>query len=61
MWPFRSRWSTRRRQCWHHSPIRRAVPGDLGAPAQSFIESKLIDLGRGKMFWCRECGKTWFA
>jgi hypothetical protein len=26
----------------------------------SWIRSVLIDIGMKKMFWCKECGKSWF-
>lgn len=63
LWPFRPRrrWPARQRDCWHHALPRRATAGDLGGPAKSYIESQLIETGMRKMFWCGECGKTWFT
>lgn len=37
--------------CMHHS----------WHTGTSWIESRLIDLGRRKMFWCTRCGRTWFS
>lgn len=44
------RWLIRRR-CFHH---------DHRAEV-SWIQSRLIDLGRRKMFWCTRCERTWFV
>lgn len=55
-------WRRRRRkqrECWHHETT--AATGT----AHSWIRSSLIEMGKGKMFWCEEalggCGKVWFA
>lgn len=54
-------WARRRRQreCWHHG--FHSVTGDV----ESWIASKLIEMGRAKMFWCEEdlggCGKVWIT
>lgn len=41
----------RRRECFHHDRLT----------GQSWIESELIEMGARKMFWCTECGRTWFT
>lgn len=41
----------KQRHCFHHDRIT----GD------TWILSRLINLGAGKMLWCRECGRTWFV
>lgn len=41
----------KRRNCFHHDH-RSGV---------SWIESRLIDMGSRKMFWCTDCGRTWFV
>lgn len=45
-----ARWRTRR-DCFHHDRLG----------GQTWILSELINLGAGKRFWCRECGRQWFA
>lgn len=51
------RWRERR-SCFHHD-----IAGNPAnsRPAESWIEQRLIDLGRRKMFWCTHCDRTWFA
>lgn len=46
-------WRSRRkrRNCFHH---------DRGT-GQSWVTDQLINTGAGKMFWCQQCGMTWFA
>lgn len=46
-------WRTwrKRQDCWHHAP----------GGKESWVESQLINAGAGKMFWCRICGRSWFA
>lgn len=39
----------KRRRCFHHN----------WRTEDSWIKSRLIDLGMRKMFWCGHCGKTW--
>lgn len=41
----------RRRECFHHDRLT----------GQSWIEDRLINMGSQKMFWCTECGRTWFT
>jgi hypothetical protein len=41
----------RQRACFHHD----------WTTGQSWIENRLIEMGSRKMFWCRECGRTWFT
>jgi hypothetical protein len=47
-----------RRDCFHH---------DIGGnpantrPAVSWIKQQLIDMGKRKMFWCTQCGQSWFT
>jgi hypothetical protein len=41
----------KRRNCFHHDRVT----------GTSWIGSRLINAGAGKMFWCRDCGRTWFA
>lgn len=50
-------WRRRRAQksCLHHSPAY----GDR--PAESFVQSALIDTGMRKMFWCTVCWRHWFT
>lgn len=43
--------SRKRRECFHHAP----------STGFSWIESRLIDTGMRKMFWCTQCGQTWFT
>jgi hypothetical protein len=50
-------WRTRRR-CFHHD--RGGNPAN-SRPAFSWIGEQLIEMGTRKMFWCTECGKTWFS
>lgn len=38
-----------RKFCFHH---------DMRT-GSSFIDQRLIETGKAKMFWCTECGKTW--
>jgi hypothetical protein len=45
---FIARWR-QRRSCFHHDH----------AAGVSWLESRLINMGAGKMFWCSECQKTW--
>lgn len=48
------RWWRRRRKrahCFHHDHRG----GD------SWLNSRLIETGMAKMFWCRNCGRTWFT
>lgn len=47
-----------RRDCFHHD--RGGNPANT-APAVSWIAEELIDLGRGKRFWCTQCGRVWFS
>jgi hypothetical protein len=44
------RWRARR-ECFHHNC----------ATGESFITGRLVDLGRRKLFTCRECGRRWIA
>lgn len=37
--------------CWHHDRTH----------GHSWIDSHLINAGMGKMFWCRNCDRTWFV
>lgn len=43
------RWR-RMHDCFHHDRTT----------GESWIEGQLIDCGRRKMFWCRECDRAWF-
>ena len=45
-----ARWRLQR-SCFHHDHNT----------GESWIESRLIDLGRRKMFWCVRCERTWFV
>ena len=48
------RWGTARRDraaCFHHDH----------RTGESWIESRLIEVGRNKIFWCTKCGKTWIV
>lgn len=48
------RWWRRRRKrawCFHHDD----------RTGTSWIDSRLIEMGKSKMFWCRECDQTWFV
>lgn len=46
----------KQKYCMHH---------DIGGnpanskPAVSWIEQRIIDLGRRKIFWCTKCLKSW--
>lgn len=40
-----------RRRCFHHDPYT----------GTSWLESRLIDVGMRKMFWCTACDKTWIV
>lgn len=50
IWPFTliSRWRTRR-ACFHHDRVK----------GETWICSRLVDLGRAKHFWCARCGRRW--
>lgn len=41
----------KRRNCFHHDHVT----------GKTWIESRLINMGTQKMFWCIECGRTWFT
>jgi hypothetical protein len=45
-------WKLRRvrKHCWHHDD----------KTGQSWVNSRLINTGAGKMFWCSRCEKTEF-
>jgi hypothetical protein len=62
-WRIFSRWRAQR-ACFHHALRRFASatsPTDLGSYPVSYIESTLIDIGRRKMYRCRECRQVWFT
>lgn len=44
-----SRWRAQRR-CFHHSQLT----------GETWVTGTLIDLGRRKMWTCRECDRRWF-
>lgn len=53
------KWLAKRRKqkhCFHHE-----IGGNPAntTPAFSWIEQRIIDAGRAKMFWCTECEKVW--
>jgi len=67
------RWQ-QQRQCLHHARTGGwsqyqqrgdgySYPVAAGDPeivnAVSYVECRLIDLGRHKLFTCRQCGKRW--
>lgn len=41
----------KRRRCFHHD----------WTTGESWIKTRLINMGMGKMFWCRKCTRTWFV
>ena len=54
-------WQRRRKQkrCFHHE--LGGVLENGARPAESWIRSELIDMGRAKLFECTECGRIWIA
>lgn len=51
------RWREQR-ACFHHD--KGGNPANT-RPAISWIAEQLIDFGGRKMFWCTQCGRTWFT
>lgn len=48
----------KQKHCVHHE--MGGNPANT-TPAFSYIEQRLIDLGRRKVLWCTECEKTWIV
>lgn len=48
----------KQRRCLHHE-----IGGNPAntTPAFSYIEQRLIDVGRRKMLWCTECERIWIV
>lgn len=50
-WRLRRQRKQKRKNCFHHDH----------RDGSSWIKSRLINNGAGKMFWCGLCGQTWFV